>query len=116
MTSLEATCELINELRGEGFAFALDDFGSGLSSFTYLKTLPVQQIKIDGVFVRNMLHDPLDRAMVKSVVDIAGVLGIDVCAEFVETEELLARLRELGVDHAQGFAVEVPGALSEVLR
>lgn len=116
VASLDLALELMTELRGEGFAFSLDDFGSGLSSFTYLKKLPVAQIKINGLFVRDMLNDPLDEAMVRSVVDIGHVLGISVCAEFVESREILERLREMGVDHAQGFAVHRPEPLTDLLE
>jgi diguanylate cyclase (GGDEF)-like protein/PAS domain S-box-containing protein len=95
--------ELITSLREMGCQFALDDFGSGLSSFTYLKNLPVDIVKIDGSFVRDLLQDNTDRIFVKSIIDIAHTLNIKAVAEFVENEETLEALRELGADYYQGF-------------
>jgi EAL domain-containing protein (putative c-di-GMP-specific phosphodiesterase class I) len=99
---------LIEALRTDGCRFSLDDFGTGLSSFGYLKTLPVDFLKIDGSFVRGMRRDSLDHAVVEAVNNIAHVLGKRTVAEFVESPEILQRLHELGVDYAQGYAVERP--------
>lgn len=98
----------INLLRERGCRFALDDFGSGLSSFGYLKHLPVDILKIDGLFVRNMNQDPMDYAMVKSINDLAHVMGKETVAEFVEDPALIGKLIELGVDYAQGFGIHRP--------
>ncbi len=95
--------ELIASLRDMGCQFALDDFGSGLSSFSYLKNLPVDFVKIDGSFVRDLMHDQTDRIFVKSIIDIAHTLNIKAVAEFVENEEIFEVVRELGADYVQGF-------------
>ncbi|MBT8065637.1 MAG: EAL domain-containing protein [Gammaproteobacteria bacterium] len=100
--------ELISALREMGCQFALDDFGSGLSSFTYLKNLPVDIVKIDGSFIRDLLKDDTDRIFVKSIIDIAHTLDIKVVAEFVEDEKTLEMLRELGADYIQGFMTGRP--------
>jgi EAL domain-containing protein (putative c-di-GMP-specific phosphodiesterase class I) len=115
INSLDTMLTLTQELLAHGFTFSLDDFGSGLSSFTYLKTLPVQQIKIDGSFVLNMLQAPLDQTMVRTVIDIGHILDISVCAESVENNATLEQLKRMGVDYAQGYGVERPRPLREFL-
>ncbi len=106
----------IARLREMGCRFALDDFGSGLSSFAYLKSLPVDFLKIDGRFVRDVVHDPANRAMVGSITHIGHVMGIHTIAEFVENQAILDQLRTLRVDYAQGFGVGRPVPLSQCLR
>jgi diguanylate cyclase (GGDEF)-like protein len=108
ITDLTAAFGFIAELRALGCRFALDDFGSGLSSFTYLKKLPVDVVKIDGNFVREITTDPVDRAMVESVNRISHEMGLRTVAEFVETEAIMQCLRRLGVDFAQGYGVARP--------
>ena len=103
----------ISELKQLGCKFALDDFGSGLSSFAYLKSLPVDYLKIDGAFVRDMVHDPIDRAMVESIHNIGSVLNLKTIAEFVEDDEILQALREVGVDYAQGYGIARPRPLPD---
>jgi len=99
-------------LRGCGFRFSLDDFGSGLSSFTYLKKLPVDFLKIDGTFVRDILSDPVDYAMVKSINELGQLLGKETIAEFVETTELADELERMGVNYVQGYAFAKPRPLN----
>jgi diguanylate cyclase (GGDEF)-like protein len=106
---------LINELKNLGCKFALDDFGSGFSSFAYLKNLTVDYLKIDGLFVRGIVQDPIDLAMVRSIHEIGKVIGIQTIAEFVENEEILVKLRQIGVNYAQGFGIARPAPLVKLL-
>ena len=105
---------LIVALRRLGCSFALDDFGSGVSSFAYVKALGVDYLKIDGMFVGNLAQDKVDYAMVRSIKEIGHVMGKQVIAESVESEVALQHLREIGVDYAQGFAVAMPRPLEEI--
>ena len=110
--SVSEADKLIRSLKEMGCSFALDDFGSGLSSFGYLKKLPVDFLKIDGMFIRDLLKDETDRIFVKSIIDIAHTLGMKTIAEFIENEEMLEVVRELGADYAQGFAIGRPFVLA----
>ncbi len=98
----------INALKELGCKFALDDFGTGLSSFGYLKHFPVDFLKIDGSFVKEILHDPIDREMVRSINEIGHLTGKRTIAEFAENEEIITMLRGMGVDYAQGYGVAEP--------
>ena len=98
----------INELKEIGCKFALDDFGTGLSSFGYLKHFPVDYLKIDGSFVKEILHDPIDREMVRSINEIGHLTGKQTIAEFAENEEIITMLRGMGIDYAQGYGVSEP--------
>ena len=98
----------INHLREKGCSFSLDDFGSGLSSFAYLKNLPVDYLKIDGLFVKDILDDKIDLAMVKSINEVAHVMGKKTIAEFVENKDIFNLLGDLGVDYAQGYGIAKP--------
>ena len=102
------------EMRALGTSFAVDDFGTGFASYAYLKFLPVDYLKIDGSFVRNLETDPVDRALVSSINHIGHVLGMKTIAEWAETPELVERLRTMGVDYAQGFAVGRPLRLEDL--
>jgi diguanylate cyclase (GGDEF)-like protein/PAS domain S-box-containing protein len=108
VTSLSKAADFIGALREPGCRFALDDFGVGVSSFTYLKQLPVDYLKIDGSFVKNMLTDPVDAAMVEAIHRIGRVMGKQTIAESVETAATLDALRSVGVDYAQGHAIAPP--------
>jgi len=102
---------LISELRARGCRFALDDFGTGLASFAYLKHLPVDFLKIDGTFVKDIVRDPVNLAIVKATNEIGHALGIKTIAEYVEDIETLEALRQLGVDYGQGFGIARPKPL-----
>jgi EAL domain-containing protein (putative c-di-GMP-specific phosphodiesterase class I) len=105
---------LIADLKKRGCQFALDDFGSGLCSFAYLRALPVDFLKIDGAFVKDIVDDPIDLAMVKSINDMGHVLGKRTIAECVENQAILAKVREIGVDYAQGYGISAPRPLDEL--
>lgn len=108
VANLERATAFIESMRQLGCRFALDDFGVGMSSLTYLKRLPVDYLKIDGSFVREMLIDRSDRATVEMINHLAHMAGKKTIAEFVETPAILAALKEMGVDYAQGYAVSRP--------
>jgi diguanylate cyclase (GGDEF)-like protein len=98
----------IQKLKSEGFLFAIDDFGSGFSSFHYIKMFPIDFIKIEGEFIKNIIHDEVDKAFVKSALTLAKELNIRTVAEYVENSEVLASLKDMGVDYAQGFFIDKP--------
>ena len=108
--------QLIMALRRAGCAFALDDFGSGVSSFAYVKALGADLLKIDGMFVGNLSQDRVDHAMVRSIKEIGHVMGKLVIAKSVESDAVLQKLREMGVDYAQGFAVSAPQPLESIAQ
>jgi diguanylate cyclase (GGDEF)-like protein/PAS domain S-box-containing protein len=114
IANLEAAAEFIHELKRLGCRFALDDFGSGLSSFAYLKNLPVDYLKIDGSFVRDMETDAVDCAMVSAIYQLARVLGIKTIAEFVENDNILKKLADIGIDYAQGYGISRPLPLQDM--
>jgi EAL domain-containing protein (putative c-di-GMP-specific phosphodiesterase class I) len=98
----------IHALRQMGCQFSLDDFGSGLSSFGYLKNLEVDFLKIDGMFIKSIASSQIDRAMVESINHIGHVMGLHTIAEFAEDDEIIAILGEIGIDYAQGYGVAKP--------
>jgi diguanylate cyclase (GGDEF)-like protein/PAS domain S-box-containing protein len=108
IANLATARRFIARLKARGCRFALDDFGSGLSSFAYLKNLDVDFLKIDGMFVRDMATDPIDRSMVKSINEVGHVMGMQTIAEFVEDEVIRDELKALGVDFAQGYGIHKP--------
>jgi EAL domain-containing protein (putative c-di-GMP-specific phosphodiesterase class I) len=113
--NLNIAMKFISTLKGLRCRFALDDFGSGLSSFAYLKNLPVDYLKIDGMFVKNIVDDPIDHAMVKSINEIGQVMGMKTIAEFVENNKIKDKLREIGVNYVQGFGIDKPQPLDVLL-
>jgi len=108
ITNMNSAVNFILILQELGCRFALDDFGSGLSSFGYLKNLPVDYLKIDGLFVRDIVNNPIDHAMVKSINEIGQVMGMQTIAEFVENDATKEMLTEIGVDYAQGYGIGRP--------
>ena len=113
--SYGAAADFIRQMRRFGCRFALDDFGSGHTSYAHLKNLRADVMKIDGAFVKDIVESPADFAIVKSMNDIAHSLGMHTVAEYVETPAILAKLREIGVDYAQGYAVHKPCRLDQLL-
>ncbi|MDK1289493.1 EAL domain-containing protein [Pseudoalteromonas umbrosa] len=108
INNLSATQSMIKQLNQLGCHFSIDDFGTGFSTFSYLKQLPAQHVKIDGSFVRDMLNDPIDLALVKAVNDISHSLDKCSVAEYVETKEVFDELNKIGVDYGQGYFISKP--------
>ncbi len=115
LQNLALTAKLMIELKALGFRFALDDFGSGMSSLSYLKHLPVDYVKIDGIFIRDVVADPIDAAIVEAIARVAQAIGIETVAEYVSTPEACQLLARLGIDYAQGYGVHVPEPLADAL-
>lgn len=105
--------QMLQQLRQMGFAFALDDFGSGFASYGYLRELPVDYVKIDGCFVRQIATNARDFAIVKSIHDVCGIMGVETVAEFVESSEIIDKLNEIGINYAQGYAIGRPKPLEQ---
>lgn len=116
VTNMADAAVFIDQARALGIRIALDDFGAGASSFGYLKTLKVDMLKIDGSFIRDVIDDPLDDAAVRCFVDVAGVVGVKTVAEFVDRPEVLQRVRELGIDYAQGFLLHRPEPIENLFQ
>ncbi|MGE5088262.1 MAG: EAL domain-containing protein [Candidatus Levyibacteriota bacterium] len=114
VASLSKAIEFMTALRGLGCRFALDDFGVGVSSFTYLKHLPVDYVKIDGSFVRDMLQDPVNHAMVEAIHRIGHIMGKKTIAESVETRDTLQAVGAIGIDYAQGFEIAPPTPFGQI--
>ena len=112
IANLGNVAHFMRELKARGCHFALDDFGSGLSSFMYLKNLPVDYLKIDGQFIENVTRDPVDRSMVEAISQVGRAMGIRTIAERVESLEVLQELGRLGIGFAQGFHIAEPKSTS----
>jgi EAL domain-containing protein (putative c-di-GMP-specific phosphodiesterase class I) len=112
MSSTNAFMRTVKQL---GFHFALDDFGVGTSSLAYLKALPVDYLKIDGSFIRNITSDPIDRAMAETINRVGHIMGLKTVGEFAEDAETILALRAIGVDYAQGYGVQRPEPLPSPL-
>jgi EAL domain-containing protein (putative c-di-GMP-specific phosphodiesterase class I) len=108
VANYQQTREMIARIRALGCHFALDDFGAGFSSFDYIKKFPVDYLKIDGQFIKNLLHDETDQVLVKAMIDIARKLGKRTIAEFVENPKVLSLLKTLGIDYVQGYLIGKP--------
>ncbi len=115
LLDISETNRIISELHELGCSFAIDDFGSGFSSFAYLKELPADYIKLDGSFIRNLHHDNVDRALVHSIVEVVKTLGRQTVAEFVENEEILNFLEQNNVDYAQGYHLGKPAPIEDIV-
>jgi len=116
ISNLANVIHFMKEFRARGCLFSLDDFGSGLSSFMYLKNLPVDYLKIDGQFIQNVTTDHVDRSMVEAITQVGHAMGIKTVAERVESAEVLACLAEIGVEYAQGIFVSSPQPVETLSR
>jgi EAL domain-containing protein (putative c-di-GMP-specific phosphodiesterase class I) len=116
IADLSRTAGIIHDLKAMGCMVALDDFGSGLASYSYLKGMPVDWLKIDGAFVRKIATDRDDYAVVKSINDIGHFLGKKTIAEYVADDEILGLVREIGVDFAQGYGISPPLLMDDLVR
>jgi diguanylate cyclase (GGDEF)-like protein len=116
IADIDRVSDFLWGLRMDGFRLALDDFGIGMSSFSYLKRLPVDYVKIDGEFVKNILDEKVSLAMTEAITRVVGVMGIKVVAEYVESIAILEKLREIGVDYAQGYGISEPILLDTAAR
>jgi len=117
IANLEVAQRFIHSFRNNlNCKFSLDDFGSGLSSFAYLRTMPVDFLKIDGLFVRDITLDPINLAMIKSINEIGKIMGKKTIAEFVENKKTLKQLQLIGIDYAQGYYISKPVALNEMSK
>jgi len=115
IANLSDAADFIKRFKTTGCKFSLDDFGSGMSSYGYLKSLPVDYLKIDGVFVKDMATNPNDYAVVKSISEIGHFMGKKIIAEYVQDDETIQLLQDLGVDYAQGYGIEKPRLLDDIL-
>jgi EAL domain-containing protein (putative c-di-GMP-specific phosphodiesterase class I) len=111
--NLEQASEVVDGIRALGCTFSLDDFGSGFSSLRYLRDLPVDIVKIDGSFVRNINSDRIDLTLLRSMNEIAHLLGKRTVGEFIESEEISRSLRDIGVDYGQGYYFGAPAPLNQ---
>lgn len=116
IAALSRAKHFIDTLKTKGCSFALDDFGTGLSSYAYLRNLPVDYLKIDGTFVKEIVKDPIAAEMVDSINQIGHLMGIKTVAEFVESNEIKEKLFRMGIDYGQGYAIHKPQPLAEVLK
>lgn len=114
ITHLQKAQTFIERIRELGCRFALDDFGNGMSSFGYLKHLPVDHLKIDGSFIEDIVEDPINYAMVKAIQDVATAMQIKTVAEYVTNDQILDHLKMIGIDYGQGHGIEHPRPLSTI--
>jgi EAL domain-containing protein (putative c-di-GMP-specific phosphodiesterase class I) len=114
ITNLNDANSFFESMRERGVRFSLDDFGSGVSSFGYLKALPVDYLKIDGQFIQGLVDDPVGQATVRCISEVARITGKKTVAEFVETQGVERMLRDIGIDYAQGFLRHRPAPICEM--
>mgnify|MGYP000312511790 CR=1 FL=1 len=114
LSNISGTQRMVSRLNELGCHFSIDDFGTGFSTFAYLKQIPAGSVKIDGSFVKDMLKDPIDEVLVKAINDTAHALGKTTVAEFVEDKDTLVKLKELGVDYAQGYYIDKPTDIENI--
>jgi EAL domain-containing protein (putative c-di-GMP-specific phosphodiesterase class I) len=114
IANLEDAADFIYELQGLGCRFSLDDFGSGLASYGHLKNLPVDYIKIDGSFIKDVADDPAGLALVRSINEMGHLMGKRTIAEYVENDRIRECMRSIGVDYVQGYGVEKPRTLESL--
>jgi len=114
ISNLHDAMKFIKEMRQLGVSFSLDDFGTGMSSFSYLKKLPIDNIKIDGSFIKDILTDKVDEALVKNIIDLSKVMNKKCIAEYVESKEILHKINELGIDYAQGYGIARPKSINTI--
>ncbi|HTX04612.1 MAG TPA: EAL domain-containing protein, partial [Steroidobacteraceae bacterium] len=115
IANLARASALMGKVRALGCGIALDDFGTGFSSLAYLRQLPVTMLKIDGSFVRDVVRDPRAESMVRAIAQLAHTMSLTTVAEYVETEEIRARVATLGVDYGQGYAISKPLPFDDLL-
>jgi len=113
--SMDLALKFMNTFKNLGCSFSLDDFGTGISSYAYLKELPVNYLKIDGVFVKDILNDEVSQEMVRSINQVGHVMGLEIIAEYVENDDIIAMLNEIGVDYGQGYGISRPIPIDEVV-
>jgi EAL domain-containing protein (putative c-di-GMP-specific phosphodiesterase class I) len=114
--NLDLARKFIKTLKDLGCSFSLDDFGTGVSSFGYLKSLPVDYLKIDGSFIKDIINDVVAAEMVRSVNQVGHMMGIKVIAEYVENDQIIQLLREIGVDFGQGYGISKPIPMVDVVK
>lgn len=115
IVNMDKTLPLLRSLRDQGFNLALDDFGAGFASYSYLKTLPFNVLKIDGSFIRDIANNHIDKTIVKSINEVARALGMTTIAEFVENDTVLEIIHDIGVEYSQGYGIAKPGPLSDLI-
>jgi len=113
---IELVNSFIARLKELGSSFSLDDFGTGMSSYGFLKTLDVDYLKIDGIFVKNIANDEVAKAMVQSISQVGHTMNLKVIAEYVENAEIVEILQEMGVDYGQGYHISKPKPLTDMLK
>ena len=116
VSNLALAEKFIETLRERGSSFSLDDFGTGVSSYGYLRSLNVDYLKIDGIFIKDILSDNIAKAMVQSIVQVGHKMGLKVIAEYVENDDIIEILRKMSIDYGQGYGISRPVPLTEMIQ